>query len=223
MSFSLAFRRIFPAMLKSATAAALLISVQQPAIAQQAAPVPPRTTQTQVTPPGDGQAYLINAGDILEVFVWGEERLQRQVRVLPDGTFVFPLAGTVVAEGRAPADIADEIRFRIQNQFREVVPEVSVAVSDPAGLRIYVVGKVQAPGSFVIGRYVNPMQALTLAGGPSEFADVDNALILRESPTGQVVRRVRLGEVLGGARRLGNRSQLPELETMQSGDVLVIP
>src|SRR5687767_11316827 len=77
--------------------------------------------------------YQINAGDVLEVFVWGEEKLQRDVRVLPDGTFAFPLAGTIKAEGRTAEVIGTEIRSRIQGQFRETVPEVTVTVKDTAG------------------------------------------------------------------------------------------
>jgi len=218
MSLNLALRRFLSVAPKVMAAAALGAGLVQPAVAQES---PAATTSVPATT--DAQLYRINAGDILEVFVWGEERLQRQVRVLPDGTFVFPLAGTLVAEGRTPADIADEIRFRIQNQFREVVPEVTVSVSETAGLRIYVVGKVGAPGSFSVGRYVNPLQALALAGGPAEFADVDNALLLRESPSGQIAHRVRLNDVLKGARRVNEGEQLPELAPMKSGDVLVIP
>ncbi|MEP7316320.1 MAG: polysaccharide biosynthesis/export family protein, partial [Sphingomicrobium sp.] len=50
-------------------------------------------------------AYRINPGDEVEVLVWGDERLQRIVRVLPDGTFAFPLVGQVVAAGRLPGDL----------------------------------------------------------------------------------------------------------------------
>src|SRR5688572_22174157 len=52
-----------------------------------------------------GPAYRIYPGDEVEVFVWGDERLQRSVRVLPDGTFSFPLVGQIVAQGQLPSDL----------------------------------------------------------------------------------------------------------------------
>lgn len=169
------------------------------------------------------RAYQVNAGDVLEVFVWGEDKLQRDVRVLPDGTFAFPLAGTIRAEGRTAEDIGTEIRTRIQGQFRETLPEVTVTVKDTAGMRVYVVGKVRAPGSYSIGRYLNALQALALAGGPAEFADVDNAIILSETPTGQKAERVRLSDLLKGGKRLEEGQQTQYLQPLRSGDVLVIP
>jgi len=167
--------------------------------------------------------YRVNPGDELEVFVWGEERLQRPVRVLPDGTFAFPLAGTINAAGKTAPEIAGLISDRIKGNYRKVVPDVTVAVRDTAGARFYVVGKVRAPGGYAIGRTVNVVQALSLAGGTVEFADVDNAVILRQTPTGQSVERVRLSEVLKGSRSLANGPQANPLPTMGSGDVLVIP
>lgn len=167
--------------------------------------------------------YRINPGDELEVFVWGEERLQRPVRVLPDGTFAFPLAGTIMAAGKTGPEIASAISERIKDNYRKAVPDVTVAVRDTAGSRFYVVGKVRAPGGYAIGRTVNVIQALSLAGGTAEFADVDNAVILRQTPTGQSVERVRLSEVLKGSKSLSNGPQASPLPTLGSGDVLVIP
>lgn len=166
--------------------------------------------------------YRVNPGDELEVFVWGEERLQRPVRVLPDGSFAFPLAGTIVAAGRTAPEIARAIGDRIKGNYK-VMPDITVAVRDTAGSRFYVVGKVRTPGGYAIGRAVNVVQALSLAGGTAEFADVDNAVILRQTPSGQSVERVRLAEVLKGGRGLSNGPQASPLPTLGSGDVLVIP
>jgi len=166
--------------------------------------------------------YRVNAGDELEIFVWGEERLQRPVRVLPDGSFAFPLAGTIVAAGHTGPEIASAIGARIKNNYK-VMPDITVAVRDTAGARFYVVGKVRTPGGYAIGRTVDVVQALSLAGGTAEFADVDNAVILRQTPSGQSVERVRLAEVLKGSRSLSNGPQASPLPTLGSGDVLVIP
>ena len=167
--------------------------------------------------------YRVNAGDELEVFVWGEERMQRAVRVLPDGSFAFPLAGTIKAEGRTGPQIAAAISDKIKGNYRNAVPDVTVSVRDTVGSRFYVVGKVRTPGGYATGRTVNIIQALSLAGGTVEFADVDNAVILRQTAQGQSVERVRLSEVLKGSRGLDNGPQKTPLPTLGSGDVLVIP
>jgi len=168
------------------------------------------------------EEYRINAGDELEVFVWGEERLQRPLRVLPDGSFSFPLAGTIAAEGHTSREVAEIIRERIRDKYRNGPPDVTVTVRDPAGMRFFVLGKVRSPGSYPIGRSVNVAQALSLAGGPAEFADIGNAVILRQTPAGQTVERVSLGDVLKGGRALKTGPQEP-LPTLRIGDVLVVP
>lgn len=175
-------------------------------------------------PPVDALAeYRLNAGDVLDIFVWGEERMQREVRILPDGTVAFPLAGTVQAEGKTAREVGTDIQTRIQSYFRSGTPEVTVSVKDTAGMRFYVTGKVRAPGSYSAGRALNALQALTLAGGPAEFADIANAIILRQTATGQIVERVSLTNVLKGGRRLDAGEQANPIPMLRSGDVLVIP
>ncbi|MFD1952559.1 polysaccharide biosynthesis/export family protein [Sphingomonas arantia] len=167
--------------------------------------------------------YRINAGDDLDIYVWGEERMQRTVRILPDGTFAIPLAGTIAAMDRTVAQIASEIRTRIAGNFRERVPEVTVTVRNTAGMNFFVVGKVRNPGSYASGRTIDVVQALSMAGGLAEFADAKHAVILRHTRDGQVVEPIALTNVLKGARRL-DAGMLPDaLPTLRSGDVLVIP
>lgn len=167
--------------------------------------------------------YRINAGDELDIFVWGEDRMQRAVRVLPDGTFALPLAGTVVAAGRTVGQIAGDVRSRIAGNFRDKVPDVSVAVRSTAGMNFYVVGKVRNPGSYASGRTVDILQALSMSGGLVDFADVKNAVILRQTSQGQVIEPIKLADVLKGARRLSAGPLSTPLPVLQSGDVLVIP
>ena len=155
--------------------------------------------------------------------MWGEERMQRAVRVQPDGTFSFPLAGTVQATGRNVTDIAAEIRERISVNYRSSVPDVTVSVREATGMRFYVVGKVRTPGSYTSGNPVNILQALSVAGGAAEFADIKNAVILRQTPNGQVVEPVQLSTILKGGRAMNAGVLSSPLPMLLSGDVLVIP
>ena len=126
------------------------------------------------------QAYRINAGDELEIYVWGEERLQRNVRVLPDGTLAFPLVGQVSVEGLLPQELEALIVSGLAEQYRGDVPQVTVSVIAPTGLQFSILGRVNSPGSFTPGRYINVLEALSLAGGPNEFANLNDIVILRE-------------------------------------------
>src|SRR6476619_3077003 len=84
----------------------------------------PAAAAPQAVPPGlAGPAYRINPGDDLEIMVWGDERLQRVVRVLPDGTFSFPLVGQLMAAGLLPSDLARIITVGLKPQYRDTVPQ----------------------------------------------------------------------------------------------------
>jgi polysaccharide biosynthesis/export protein len=181
-----------------------------------AAPSAAPAQQTRSVP---GPAYRINPGDDLEILVWGDERLQRTVRVLPDGTFGFPLVGQVMAAGQLPSDIQRIITVGLRPQYKDVVPQVTVLVKNPSGYQFSVVGKVKNPGTFTPGRYVNALEALSMAGGPAEFADTGKARIVRK--VGQQLQTVpvQLNSVLKG-----NDDPHPgDVPAIQSGDTLVVP
>ncbi|MDB5577981.1 MAG: polysaccharide export protein [Bradyrhizobium sp.] len=173
-----------------------------------------------VPPAGQLRAYRINPGDEIEVYVWGEERLQRTVKVLPDGTFSFPLVGQVDALNKLPRDIEAEVARGLKSQYRDAVPQVTVSVKAALGLQFTVAGKVKAPGAFTPGRYVNVLEALMMAGGPGEFADVAGVTILRKSGGRLTAIKVRLSDVLKGNPSQRDLSGLPQLE---SGDTVIVP
>ena len=166
------------------------------------------------------RAYRINPGDEVEIYVWGEERLQRTVKILPDGTFSFPLVGQINALNKLPHDIELEVSRGLKAQYRDNVPQVTVSVRTPAGLQFSVAGKVKSPGAFTPGRYVNVLEALTMAGGPAEFANLGGVTILRKSGGRLTAIRVRLSDVLKGDPSQRDLAGLPELE---SGDTVIVP
>jgi polysaccharide export outer membrane protein len=167
-----------------------------------------------------GPAYRINPGDELEIMVWGDTRLERVVRVLPDGSFAFPLAGQIVAAGMLPSDLERVLRAALQPQYRGAVPQITVSVKNPAGYQFSVVGKVGSPGTFTPGRYVNALEAISMAGGPTQFANVNSISLIRKSGAQIHTIRVRLGDALRGDTSRLNGSDIPFI---QSGDTLVVP
>lgn len=161
--------------------------------------------------------YRINPGDELEVYVWGEERLSRVIKVLPDGTISFPLVGQISAVGKLPRDLEGEITQGLRPKYRDTVPQVTVSVKNAIGMQFSIVGKVRAPGAYTTGRYINVLEALALAGGPAEFADTGGVRVARKN--GQVIR-VRMGDALKGNIDDRDLAALPQIE---SGDTVIVP
>ena len=189
-----------------------LLSFSAITVAQGPLSVPPRATVA-------GAPYRINPGDQLEILVWGDERLQRSVLVLPDGTFAFPLVGQVNAAGRLPSEIERVITTGLQPQYKGPVPQVTVSVQKASGYQFSVVGKVRNPGTFTPGRYVNALEALAIAGGPSEFANTGSVRVIRKAGDRLYVVPVRIQDALRGETNLGS-ADIPRIE---SGDTMVVP
>jgi polysaccharide export outer membrane protein len=193
--------------------ACTLAGMSLAAAAQAPLSVPPSATISS-------SPYRINPGDQLEILVWGDERLQRTVLVLPDGTFAFPLVGQVNAAGRLPSDLERVITAGLQPQYKGPVPQVTVSVKQASGYQFSVIGKVRNPGTFTPGRYVNALEALAIAGGPAEFANPGGARVIRKSGDQLYVVPLRLQDALrGDTSRLG-ANDIPRIE---SGDTLVVP
>ena len=181
----------------------------------------PGVAEAQAAPTSLAETpYRINSGDELDISVWGEDRLKNSVRVLPDGTFAFPLVGMINATGRLPSEIERQIAVGLQPQYRGSVPQVTVTVKNPSGFQFSVIGKVRGPGTFTPGRYVNALEALSMAGGPTEFAQVGDIRIVRKTGTALQSIRVRLSNTLRGAVGPISESDIPSI---QSGDTVVVP
>lgn len=196
----------------------IIAAAQTPESVTQVAP--PRTAVVSA-PAVRASPYLVNAGDELEIYVWGEERLQRVVRVLPDGTIAIPLVGQIVAQGQQLSDLEAMISSRLASQYRGQVPQVTVSVKTPSGMQFSVMGRVKAPGAFSPGRYVNVLEALSMAGGPSDFANLDNILVIRK--TGDSIRsfRIRLANVFRSTG-LGSVDSA-NIIRVETGDTLIVP
>lgn len=161
-----------------------------------------------------GLEYRIGPEDILHISVWKEEDLDRKVLVRPDGGISFPLVGDIQVSGRTPLEVQDEIRSRLER----FVPsaEVTVAVDKISGYTVFVLGEVKEPGQFTLGRYVDVVQALTLAGGLTPYASDSKIKILRRQDGREVVFRFDFNNI---KRERG----LTQNIVLQSGDVVVVP
>lgn len=208
-----------PVSVKKAGFLTLGLCLAFPALAQEAAAPPPAPAPAAAAPK---RLYTINPGDEVEIYVWGEERLQRTVRILPDGSFSFPLVGRIDAAGKSTTEIEQLITKGLSTEYRGQVPQVTVSVKAPAGLTFSVMGRVKSPGTFTPGRYVNLLEALGSAGGADEFANLDNISIVRTTPTGLVVIRAKMAGLFknGPSARDVAAGGIPQIE---SGDTVIVP
>ncbi len=158
--------------------------------------------------------YLLQPGDVLQIGVWKERELEREILVRPDGKISFPLAGDIQAEGRTVAQLEKDLAKNIGRYIPEAV--VTVVLKQPGGNQIYVVGRVNRPGPYPSLRTVDVMQAIALAGGMTPFASVNKIKILRRVDGVETVIRFRYGRVARG-------KSLSENIILQSGDIVVVP
>jgi len=158
--------------------------------------------------------YTLQPGDEIEVSVYGEMELQRKMLIRPDGKFSFPLAGEVVAMNRSVADVQTELTTKIRPLIPEAVVTVSVTGLD--GNRAYVIGQVTKAGAIPLNPRINVLQALSLAGGTTAFAALNDIIILRGSGREQKAFRFAYDEIKKG-RNLEQNIQL------ENGDVVLVP
>jgi polysaccharide export outer membrane protein len=121
--------------------------------------------------------YRFQPGDALQLSVWTEEELNREVVVRPDGRINFPLVGEAQSSGSDVEDLHKLIATKLTKYIPDTV--VAVSIQQLSGNIVYVIGKVSGPGQFPILRNAYVMQALNMAGGPSIYAALNKIKILR--------------------------------------------
>mgnify|MGYP005855019005 CR=1 FL=1 len=160
--------------------------------------------------------YHVHPGDLLQVNVWNEEALSGQVLVRPDGFISVPLAGEIDTSNHTIAEVSENIAAALSSYMKDA-PMVVVALVEARGYKLYVLGKVQRPGQYLINGETDIMQALALAGGLSTFAARTDIIVLRRGADGAKTSiPFEYSEVEEG----------DDLETnivLESGDVIVVP
>ncbi len=166
------------------------------------------------TAPAAEPGYRLGAEDVLLISVWKDEQLTREVVVRPDGMFSFPLVGDIQAEDRT----VDEIRSDLVKRLMKYIPNpnVSAAVTKVLSYKIYVVGRVNKPGEYLIGHYTDVLQALSLAGGLTPFASENDIKVIRRLKGQQKVFLFRYGDVRKG-------QELEQNILLQRGDSVMVP
>ncbi len=161
-----------------------------------------------------GADYILGPGDVIDIAVWKDETLTKSVIVLPDGKISFPLIGEVKAAGRTLTQLKQEIIKRISPYAPN--PTVSIEVKQVNSMLIYVIGRVNSPGRFLLNTNVNVLQALTMAGGFNPLSKRGVIKIFRKEGDKTRIFEFHYDGVVDGRN-------LEQNIMLQRGDVVVVP
>ena len=165
------------------------------------------------------ESYLIGPLDEITIFVWRNAELGANVQVRPDGRITTPLISEMVAAGKTPAQLADDIRQALNAYITD--PQVSVMVNRPQGTfaqQVRIVGATERPAAIPYRANMTLLDAMIAVGGLSEFAAGDRARLIRfDRQSGQqreydlrIASLLRRGDVRANVR-------------LEPGDVIIIP
>jgi polysaccharide export outer membrane protein len=167
------------------------------------------------TPSPAGNDYIIGPEDILDISVWKQPELSGHVPVRPDGKISMPLIGEVVAAGLTPPKLSDIITEKLKTYITK--PQVNVMVEQVKSQYVNVVGEVGKPGRYELTQPMTILDAITNAGGPTQYAKLSKIYVLRTLPNN--ARQTLYFDYKAVIR--GRR--LDENVYLQRGDTLVIP
>lgn len=172
--------------------------------------------QDEMSGPGSETAdeYLIGAGDLLKVVVWKNLELSGDFLVRPDGKFTMPLIGDILAEGTSTTDVSKQIVEKLK-LFVET-PFVSTIVSQTLSNRVFVLGEVKTSGPYIIGGPMTVLQALSMAGGFTAFANKEKMVLIRRSGDKQIRIPLSYSKILHSPGEENN-------PVLTRGDTLVVP
>lgn len=162
-------------------------------------------------------AYLIGPGDSVNIFVWGNQELSATVPVRPDGRITTPLVEDVQASGKTSTELAREMERHLSRYIKN--PIVTVYVSGFVGRyqeQIRIIGEATEPQSMPYREGMTVLDAMIAVGGLTEYANGDNATLIRTIGESQQQYRVRLDDLIKSGDISANAKLMP-------GDVLIIP
>jgi polysaccharide biosynthesis/export protein len=159
-------------------------------------------------------SYKIGPQDVLRIDVWKEAEISRAVPVRPDGKISLPLLNDVQASGLTAMELANNITEGLKKFINN--PQVTVSVTEINSRRVYVTGEVSKPGAYPLLPNMTALQAVTSAGGFTQFARTKNIYILRTEGGKQTKYPFNYNDVVKGKRPDDNI-------TLQPGDTIVVP
>jgi len=160
------------------------------------------------------ESYIIGPSDVLDISVWKEPELSKQVVVRMDGKITLPLIDDIQAENLTLSDL----QTKIEQKYKDFVeaPEVTVILFASNSRKYYIHGKVEKPGEYLLQKQMTFLQALTLAGGLQKWADRDNIQLIRKIEGIEQIFRIDYDAIISGKDLKQNILIMPD-------DTLYVP
>lgn len=155
----------------------------------------------------------VGPGDLLEVYVVGEEKLPHEYEVGPDGTLAFPYVDPIKVAGLEPREIATSLRDSLIEAKFLVSPQVQVKVKAYNSKKIQVIGQVAKQGPLPYQDGMTLVQAISAAGWFTPLADTNHVQVIRQTNTGAVNAIVSVDAITDNAR--------PDIK-LQQGDTIKV-
>jgi polysaccharide export outer membrane protein len=151
----------------------------------------------------DDPNYSIAPEDVLTIDVWKEPEISRTVPVRRDGKISLPLLNDLQAAGLTPTQLG-------------VHPQVTVIVAQMSSLRVYILGQVMRAGAYPLVPDMTVMQALSIAGGFTPYANLKKIYVMRSENGASKIFPMNYKEVISGHKPEQN---IP----LKPGDTIVVP
>lgn len=133
--------------------------------------------------------FFIGPGDMLRIQVYGDKELTGLYQVSPEGLIMFPFAGEISVEGMTNLSLSRKIADKLKDGYI-VDPQVTVLIEEFVSKRIFVLGQVKKAGNFPIRTTMSVIEAISHAGGFTDFADISNVVVTRKGDDGKETRYV---------------------------------
>jgi polysaccharide export outer membrane protein len=194
----------------------LLVSIFPTRAHGQAAQGQPPAAGTDAAPKAVTQDpnYIIGPQDVLDISVWKESELTRTVPVRPDGKISIPLLNDVRAAGLTPNQLAAQITTSLKRFVTD--PQVTVIVTQINSQRVYILGEVLRTGAYPLLPGMTMLQALSSAGGFTQFANRKKIYMFRIENGKQVKYPFDYKAVIDGKRT-------DQDVVLKAGDTIVVP
>lgn len=162
--------------------------------------------------------YRIGVDDIVQVNVWQNPDLSITVPVRPDGRISVPLIGEVVAGGKTPVEVSEDITQRLSQYVRG--PQVAVILTDLRSheflSRVRISGAVNAPRSMPFRQGMSVLDVVLEAGGLNDFAAGNGAKLYRKTKSEVLTMNIKLEDILEDGNMKTNI-------LIEPGDILSVP
>jgi polysaccharide export outer membrane protein len=160
--------------------------------------------------------YIIGAEDVLEITVWRNVDLSKIAQVRPDGRISMPIIRDIVAVGKTPSQLAEEMTNKLKEYVQN--PVVAVSLKEVNSSNIFMLGEVARPGRYPLKSKTTLLQGITIAGGFTPIAARNQMVIFRftESATGMKRLTASYDDIV-------LRGGITENFELKSGDTVVVP